>query len=206
MRLRLGEGLVGTAIASETPLLVNDVTTDPSVRDGRARHGLGAGRSAAPPGAADRRAQRPEPSQGSVLVVGRGGAAPVRRAVVVALVNARLFEQSRTDAAAFETLAEIGRDVASVLDLDQLFARIAQLVPRVIAYRTFGILLLNEEQGELEMKYAVQYGEKVEVPRVRLGEGLVGYAALHKEPVARRRRVAGSRATSRSCRTSAPSW
>ena len=28
--------------------------------------------------------------------------------VVVALVNARLFEQSRTDAAAFETLAEIG--------------------------------------------------------------------------------------------------
>jgi phosphoserine phosphatase RsbU/P len=30
---------------------------------------------------------------------------------------------------------------------------------------------------------AVQYGEKVEVPRVRLGEGLVGYAALHKEVV-----------------------
>ena len=47
--------------------------------------------------------------------------------VAVALVNARLFEQSRTDAAAFETLAEIGRDVASVLDLDELFARIAQL-------------------------------------------------------------------------------
>ena len=33
------------------------------------------------------------------------------------------------------------------------------------------------------MKLAVQYGEKVEVPRVRLGEGLVGYAALHKEVV-----------------------
>ena len=33
------------------------------------------------------------------------------------------------------------------------------------------------------MKCAVQYGEKVDVPRVRLGEGLVGYAALHKEPV-----------------------
>src|SRR5205814_1924470 len=45
------------------------------------------------------------------------------------------------------------------------------------------ILLVNEEQGDLEMKLAVQYGEKVQVPRVRLGEGLVGYAALHKEPV-----------------------
>ena len=69
------------------------------------------------------------------------------------------------------------------LDLDELFARIAQLTKRVIDYRTFGILLVNEERGELEMKLAVQYGEKVEVPRVRLGEGLVGYAALHREPV-----------------------
>src|SRR4029077_9579470 len=103
--------------------------------------------------------------------------------VAIALVNARLFERSRLDAEAFETLAEIGRDVAAVLDLDELFARIAQLTKRVIDYRTFGILLVNEERGELEMKLAVQYGEKVTVPRVRLGEGLVGYAALHKEPV-----------------------
>jgi sigma-B regulation protein RsbU (phosphoserine phosphatase) len=101
----------------------------------------------------------------------------------VALVNARLFDHSRRDAEAFETLAEIGHEVASVLDVDELFSRIAQLAKRVIDYRTFGILLLNEETGELEMKLAVQYGEKVEVPRVRLGEGLVGYAALHREPV-----------------------
>ena len=33
------------------------------------------------------------------------------------------------------------------------------------------------------MKVAVRYGDKVALPRVKLGEGLVGYAALHKEPV-----------------------
>ena len=33
------------------------------------------------------------------------------------------------------------------------------------------------------MKVAVQYGEKVALPTVPLGEGLVGYAALHREPV-----------------------
>ena len=103
--------------------------------------------------------------------------------VAVALINARLFERSRSDAEAFETLAEIGREVAAVLALDELFARIAQLTKRLIEYRTFGILLLNEERGELEMKLAVQYGEKVQVPPLRLGEGLVGYAALHREPV-----------------------
>ena len=102
--------------------------------------------------------------------------------VAIALVNARLFEQSRLDAEALETLAEIGREVASVLDLDQLFARIAQLTKRVIDYRTFGILLLNED-GELEIKIALHFGEKRDVPRVRLGEGIVGYAALHREAV-----------------------
>jgi sigma-B regulation protein RsbU (phosphoserine phosphatase) len=42
---------------------------------------------------------------------------------------------------------------------------------------------VNEETGELEMKVAVRYGDKVQVPRVKLGVGLVGYSALHKEPV-----------------------
>jgi sigma-B regulation protein RsbU (phosphoserine phosphatase) len=44
-------------------------------------------------------------------------------------------------------------------------------------------LLLNEGAKELEIAVAVQYGEKVVLPKVPLGEGLVGYAALHREPV-----------------------
>ena len=103
--------------------------------------------------------------------------------VATALVNARLFAQQRSDAEAFETLAEIGREMGQLLDLDELLARIAQLVTRVIEYRTFGIVLLNEETGELEIKTAVQYGSKVDLPRVRMGEGVVGHAALTREAV-----------------------
>ena len=44
-------------------------------------------------------------------------------------------------------------------------------------YRTFGILLLNEAAQELEMKAGEQYGESVALPKVKVGEGLVGYAA-----------------------------
>jgi sigma-B regulation protein RsbU (phosphoserine phosphatase) len=103
--------------------------------------------------------------------------------VALALANARLFEQQRLDAEAFETLAEIGRDVAALMDLDELLSRIAQLTRRVVDYRTFGILLLNESTKELEMKVAVQFGDRVALPKVPLGEGLVGYSALHREPV-----------------------
>ncbi len=183
VRVRLDQGLVGAAVASQAPLLVNDVTSDPRYLEmvpGMASElVVPLLHKARPIGALNVLShKRDQFSQSDLALLRQFGAH-----VAVALANARLFERSRNDAEAFETLAEIGREVAAILELDELFARIAQLMRRVIDYRTFGILLVNEERGDLEMQFAVQYGEKVQVPRVRLGEGLVGYAALHKEPV-----------------------
>jgi sigma-B regulation protein RsbU (phosphoserine phosphatase) len=182
-RLKLGEGLVGAAVQSEEPLLVNDLRGDPRyvefVPGMNSEIVVPLLQKSRPIGALNILSRNlGQFTTGDVEIVRQFGAH-----VAVALLNARLFERSKSDAEAFETLADIGREVASVLALDDLFTRIAQLTKRVIDYRTFGILLLNEERGELEMKLAVQYGEKVEVPRVRLGEGVVGYAALHREPV-----------------------
>jgi sigma-B regulation protein RsbU (phosphoserine phosphatase) len=181
-RLKPGSGLVGAAVATEQPVLVNDLSADaryvefvPGMQSEIVVPLLHKSR---PIGALNILSRNRDQFTMDDVAIVRQFAAHV----AVALVNARLFEGSRRDAEAFETLAEIARDVTSVLDLDELFERIAQLVKRVIDYRTFGILLLTES-GELEMQLALQYGEKVQVPRVRLGEGLVGYAALHREPV-----------------------
>ena len=76
---------------------------------------------------------------------------------------------------------------------------------RLVDYRTFGILLLNEDRQELEMKTAVRYGDQSAPTHVKMGEGLVGYAALHKEPVLGVGRVDRIPAISKSSRTSAPS-
>jgi phosphoserine phosphatase RsbU/P len=182
MRLQLGQGLVGAAVAGEQPLLVNDVSSDPRyvefVPGIHSELVVPLFHKSKPIGALNLLSHKRDHFTPDHVTILRQFTAHV----AVALVNARLYERSRLDAEAFETLAEIGREVAAVLDLDELFARIAQLAKRVIDYRTFGILLLNDA-GELEMKLALQYGEKVEVPRVRLGEGLVGYAALHREAV-----------------------
>ena len=182
IRLKLGQGLVGAAVATEQPLLVGDVSADPRylglVPEMASAVVVPLMHKSRPLGALNILSRnRGQFTERDVAILRQFAAH-----VAVALVNARLFERSRRDADAFETLAEIGREVTSLLDLDQLFSRLAQLTKRVVDYRTFGILLLNDG-GELEMKLAVQYGEKVDVPRVRLGEGLVGYAALHKEAV-----------------------
>src|SRR3979409_1834496 len=80
--------------------------------------------------------------------------------VAVAIENARLFRSERHYTATLETLAEIGREMSSILDLDVLLTRIAGLTKRLIDYRTFGIFLLNPSTTELEMKLAVRYGEE----------------------------------------------
>ena len=181
-RLMIGQGLVGIAVASGQPVLVNDTGSDPRyvefVPGMHSEVVVPLIHKSRPIGALNILSQnRDHFTSRDVSIVSQFAAH-----AAVALVNARLYERSRLDAGAFETLAEIGRDVASILDLDQLLERIAQLTTHLIAYRTFGLFLVNE-QHELELKIGVKYGEKVEVPRIGLGEGLVGYAALHKEPV-----------------------
>jgi sigma-B regulation protein RsbU (phosphoserine phosphatase) len=182
VRLKPGVGLVGASIQIEQAVLVNDVTQDPRyvefVPGMRSELVVPLLHKSRPIGALNiLSGNRDQFTLRDVAIVTQFAAH-----VAVAVVNARLYERSRRDAEAFETLAEIGREVAAVLDLDRLFARISQLAKRVIDYRTFGILLVNDD-NELEMKLAVKYGEKVSVPRVPLGEGLVGYAALHREVV-----------------------
>ena len=74
--------------------------------------------------------------------------------------------------------------MSAILDPDELLTRLAHLIKRVIDYRIFGIALLNEETQMLELKVTIKYGDDPRaVEPVKLGEGLVGYAALHKEVV-----------------------
>ena len=104
--------------------------------------------------------------------------------VAVALANARSFDRERRDADSFEMLAEIGRDISSILDEDSLLERIGKVARKLIDYRTFGILLLDPETGELQMRMGLRFGSRIDdLPRVKLGDGIVGYAALHRIPV-----------------------
>jgi sigma-B regulation protein RsbU (phosphoserine phosphatase) len=182
-RVRKTEGVVGQVVSTQQALVVGDVTADPHYIE--VVPGMGSSIAvplvykSKPIGALNILSRERHSYTDRDAVILRQFAA----AVSTALMNARLFEQQRLDAEAFETLAEIGREVAAVLDLNELLSRIAQLARRVVDYRTFGILLLDQQSKMLEMKVAVKYDEKIELPKVALGEGLVGYAAFHREPV-----------------------
>jgi phosphoserine phosphatase RsbU/P len=183
LRLKVGHGLVGAAVADGRPILVNDVRTDPRYVEGvagsRAELVVPLRRKGRVIGALNLLSSTPgQFTEGDETMLRQFGAH-----VAVAIENARLFEHEREYTSTLETLAEIGREFGAILNLDELLTDIANLTRRLIDYRTFGILLVNDHTRELEMKVAVRYGDKVSLPRVKLGHGLVGYAALHGEPV-----------------------
>lgn len=183
LRLAPGQALVGAAVAEGQPLLVNDVLQDPryveTVPGTRAELVVPLRRKGRILGALNLLGGTPgQFTETDVAVLRQFGTH-----ISVAIENARLFERQREYAATLETLAEIGHEFSSILDRDALLTRIAQLTKRIVDYRTFGILLLDPQTLALEMKLAVKYGEVENLPAVKLGEGIVGYAALHKEPV-----------------------
>jgi sigma-B regulation protein RsbU (phosphoserine phosphatase) len=182
-RVRPGVGIVGTAALQREPVFVPDVTQDaryravfPGVRAElaipllRGDRLVGLLNIEGP----DPQAFHPDARTALELLASH---------LAVAIENATLYRETRWYAGLLGTLYEIGKETASILDLDELLHRVAEVVKRVIDYETFGIFLLDKARGELVLREAVSYGAPPGKTRIRLGEGLCGAAALSKEPI-----------------------
>ncbi len=183
VRLALGQGTVGTAVKEQRSILLNDVASDPryiSVVPGvQSTLVVPLRNKGAVIGALNLLSSDRDAFDDTDEAMLRAFAAPIAQAIV----NARLFESEREYSDTMETLAEVGREMSGILDLDELLTRVAHLVKRVIAYRTFGIALVNDDTGMIEFKVAISYGEASASAAMKVGEGLLGYAVQHKEVV-----------------------
>jgi sigma-B regulation protein RsbU (phosphoserine phosphatase) len=93
-------------------------------------------------------------------------------------------EAFRERAELLDFLLEVSRVTAETLDLDQLLANVARIIQEVVHYDLFAILLYSERTQGLRIRYAI--GHREEIVRsmvIGLGEGVVGAAALSREPV-----------------------
>ncbi len=205
MRLGMGEGLVGRAVQAGRPLLANDVADAPHYIDvvpgTRSELVVPLRRQGRTIGALNLLSRNQGEFTPAEVETLRNFAA----AVAIAIENARLFESELRYSDTIEVLAELSREFAGILELNVLLERIAHRLKRLIDYRTFGILLVDEEAGMVRMQYAVNYDDRLPPKAVKLGEGLVGWAALHKVPVLVDD-VSKIRATSWWSRTRSRSW
>jgi len=93
-------------------------------------------------------------------------------------------EAFRERAELLDFLLEVSRITAETLDLDQLLSNVASIIQEVVHYDLFAILLYNERNQGLRIRYAIGHREElVRSMVIALGEGVVGTAALTREPV-----------------------
>src|SRR6185295_2493581 len=78
---------------------------------------------------------------------------------------------------ALSTLFALGREVTSVLNLDELLHKIPQLIARLTKFQAFAVYLLDPRGEELTVAYSVGYPEAVATTlKLKVGQGLVGTA------------------------------
>jgi sigma-B regulation protein RsbU (phosphoserine phosphatase) len=183
-RIKLGEGVTGQAAMRREAMLVDDVTAVTHYIAGAA----GVRSELAVPlisknkviGVIDVEASKagyftPEDKLLLTLLASR---------IATAIENARLYTRVARQARSLAVLNEIARDLTSILNLDDLFKHIGEQLKRLTDYQLFSVLLLDKTGNKLEHRFSLRYGERVQMKHdIRLGDGLVGYAALHKESV-----------------------
>jgi phosphoserine phosphatase RsbU/P len=184
MKIKVGEGITGMSVEQRRAVLVDDVRTEPRYINA---HPLVRSELAVPLiakkrviGVIDIQASKEryftdEHSRILTLVASR---------IATAIENARLYTRVARQAQTLTVLNEISRELTSILNVDQLFKRIGELLTRVIEYQMFSILLLDQEQAMLVHRFSLRYQENIQLKHdIPIGRGLVGYAVREKTAV-----------------------
>jgi len=183
-RVKVGEGVTGQAAQLRKPILVDDVTKDPTyiaaVPNVRSELAVPLIRKNRVIGVIDLEAKNPgyfteEHSRLLTLVASR---------IAGGIENAQLYTRTTRQARILLLLNEIARELSSILNLDELLNRVAELLRKLIDYQMFSILLLDSSGENLQHRFSLRFNENIHLKReVPFGHGVVGYAAQNKEAV-----------------------
>ena len=90
---------------------------------------------------------------------------------------------SKSDRQLLTTLFALGREVASVLDLDELYRKLPGLISRVTDFHAMAVYLVDERHGDIRIAYAEGYPHGSTARRLQPGEGLVGRSIAAGRPL-----------------------
>lgn len=177
-RIKVGTGVTGQAAQLRETILINDVTKDsryvaavPNVCSELAVPLISKNRVI---GVIDLEARETdyfddEHKRLLTLIASR---------MAAGIENAQLYTRTTKQAKILLLLNEIARELTSILNLDELLGRIAELLRRLIDFQMFSILLLDDSGEKLQHRFSLRFNENVHVKHeIPLGRGVVGTAA-----------------------------
>src|ERR1700728_300173 len=183
-RIKVGVGVTGLAAQLRQTILIDDVTQDPryvaALPNVRSELAVPLTTKNRVIGVIDLEARDPgyfteEHSRLLSLIASR---------MAAGIENAQLYTRTTKQARILVLLNEIARELTSILNLDELLGRIAELMRRLIDYQMFSILLLDATGEKLQHRFSLRFNENIQLKHeIPLGRGLVGYAAETKQAV-----------------------
>jgi sigma-B regulation protein RsbU (phosphoserine phosphatase) len=184
LRIPLGQGITGSAAASLHAVRVSDVSQDlryinaiDSVRSELAVPLVLQGKAIGVLDIQSRHLDYFTTDQQNILTL-------LATRLAIAIENAQLFERAKSQADTLLVLNEISREISSILDVEELLRRAAELVKRVIDYQILSIMLYDEKQQMFRHRLDVKYGQRVQGKLdMKASEGIVGAAATLRRPV-----------------------
>jgi sigma-B regulation protein RsbU (phosphoserine phosphatase) len=183
-RIKVGEGVTGEAVQLRQAVLVDDVTQNPkyiaAVPNVRSELAVPLTTKNRVIGVIDLEAREPgyfnEEHKRLLMLIGSRMAAGIE--------NAQLYTRTTRQARILLLLNEIARELTSILNLDELLGRIAELLRRLIDFQMFSILLLDSSGEKLQHRFSLRFNENVHLKEeIALGQGLVGAAAETKQAI-----------------------
>lgn len=105
-----------------------------------------------------------------------------------ALNNARLYARGQERLTALQAIAEVGRKLTSILDLNQLLTQVVELISLRFGYYHVQIFLVERGSDRAHFKassgHALNEKWRREGRSTRIGvEGIIGWVAQHGEPL-----------------------
>jgi phosphoserine phosphatase RsbU/P len=183
-KLKVGEGVTGRAAQLRRAILVDDVTQDPTyiaavpnVRSELAIPLIAKNRVI---GVIDLEARDPgyfneEHQRLLTLIASR---------IAGGIENAQLYTRTTRQARILVLLNEIARELSSILNVDELLNRVAELLRKLIDYQMFSILLLDASGEKLQHRFSLRFHENIHLKHeVPLGRGIVGIAGQTSQAI-----------------------
>jgi phosphoserine phosphatase RsbU/P len=184
IKIKVGEGVTGLAAQRREAILVDDVSKHPeyipAVADVRSELAVPLIVKNRVVGVLNLEAQEAghftEEHKRLLTLIGSR--------MAVGIENARLYTRTTRQARTLVLLNEIARELTSILNVDELLKRIAELLSRLIDYQMFSILLLDAAGEKLQHRFSLRFQENIQLKHdISLGKGVVGYAVQHREAV-----------------------
>ena len=183
LTITLADGITGAAATSRQPVLVGDVRNDPryissidAVRTEMAVPMLARNKLV---GVIDVQSTR----LNAYTEYDRTLLRLIATRVAVAIDNARLYRRVDRTNRTLRTLSAISSEISSILDLDDLLAKISWSVRGLIHFDAFSILLVDDEQKALRHLFSIRYDQLVKIDNIPLGKGVTGAAAESREVI-----------------------